>query len=68
MSIAERMTAEAEGKAAAALGEPVVVVAFVNRVSTVKTIAANTLADVGTNLLFGDSAGRVGYPKDEIRR
>lgn len=67
MSIAERMTEQAEQQSTARVGEPVVGVAFVNRCGTLSTIVVSTAGRILTDGWDHPLAG-LGVPKDEIHR
>jgi len=66
MTIAERMSEQAEAQAAALLSEPVVGIAFANRCGTLGTIVANTALDIAAGVA-GDQFGGGTVAKDEIR-
>ena len=68
MSIAAKVTAQLEQKAAEAVGVPVLGAGAVNRVGTMRYLATNEVGDVAGDVLFGQHVGTRGLPKDQIRR
>lgn len=67
MTIADRMTRQAEEQAAALLSQLAVDVAFVNRCGTLSTIVASTAARIATDW-WDHPINSFGVPYDEIRR